>query len=195
MDQLPGQRRHSQSRRLVHSCRPRQNPNKKGPDGEYFNFIDSQTASTLFTVGGLNIPFDEMVTRNGPLASVFLDTTVNGFDQFPEDQVTSCTGGFGAPTASIASVDPYATVVTFTAPSSAVLGQSVPLQVSLQAAGGIPAGKVDVQEGRTVLGTAQVDANGNASTSLTGLALGAHDLVAYFYDGPHTNHQSLPTVC
>lgn len=45
---------------------------------------------------------------------------------------------------------------------------------------GVPTGTLAFQDGNTQLGTATLDANGNASFSATGLALGAHAITAYY---------------
>jgi hypothetical protein len=80
----------------------------------------------MFSAGGLNIPFDEFVTRiGGPMSSAFEDTTIVGFDNFPANQTWACYDlnlGLGG------SQNPNTTATTLVAPTSAVLGESVTLQ-------------------------------------------------------------------
>lgn len=54
------------------------------------------------------------------------------------------------------------------------------LQATVTSQGGAPKGTVSFQDGNTQLGTATLDANGNASFSASGLALGAHAIAAYY---------------
>jgi len=150
----------------------------KSQSNQFIPFIDQQVANTLFGSGGLNIPMDPFVTRTGPMATVFLDTTKNGFDGYPANQTYSCgdsRNGIGAPPQS-----PYLTVTTLVGPSSAVLGEDVSLQVKVTSQAGAPTGTVSFQDGTTVLGSATLDATGAATFSASGLALGAHSLVAYY---------------
>jgi hypothetical protein len=150
----------------------------KSQSNQFIPFIDQQVSNTLFGSGGLNIPMDAFVTRTGPMAAKFLDTTNNGFDGFPANQTYSCGDereGIGTPPQS-----PYVTVTTLTVPSSAVLGEDVSLQVKVTSQAGVPKGTVSVQDGATVLGSATLDTTGAANFSVSGLALGAHSLVAYY---------------
>jgi hypothetical protein len=166
------------------------NPGKTGYNGQTFPFIDSQVASTMFTAGGLNIPFDEFVTRSGPMASVFLDTTVNGFDNFPEDQVYPCYqpngGGIGG------NPNPSATTTTLVAPTSSVFGESVTLQATVTtSAGPVPSGTVTFDDGSVQLGTGPVNSNGVATFTTSSLALGPHSIAAYYIvNGQYTASQS-----
>ena len=161
----------------------------KSQSNQFIPFIDQQVANTLFGSGGLNIPMDPFVTRTGPMATVFLDTTKNGFDGYPANQTYSCgdsRNGIGAPPQS-----PYLTVTTLVGPSSAVLGEDVSLQVKVTSQAGAPTGTVSFQDGTTVLGSATLDATGAATFSASGLALGAHSLVAYYLvDDPYYASQS-----
>lgn len=74
------------------------------------------------------------------------------------------------------------TITTLTMPSSAVLGNNVTLQAKVTvAATAAPAGgRVQFRDGDTVLATVNLDATGSASYTATGLALGAHNMAAYF---------------
>jgi hypothetical protein len=155
---------------------PAHNP---GKIVQTFNFIDSQVSTTMFTAGGLNIPFDEFVSRSGPMANVFLDTTVNGFDNFPEDQVWNCFHPDGAGVGS--DPNPYATTTTLVAPASSVLGETVTLQATVTTSSGpVPSGTVTFDDGATQFGTGSLNSKGVATFSTTALALGAHSIAAYF---------------
>ena len=160
-----------------------------GQTNQSFPFIDSQVASTMFGESQLNIPFDEFVTRTGPMASVFLDTTVNGFDNFPEDQVYTCynpNGGIGG------KQNPNATTTTLVAPASSVLGENVTLQATVTTASGpVPSGTVTFDDGPGQLGTTTVNSKGIATFSTSALTLGPHSIAAYYVvNGKYTASQS-----
>jgi hypothetical protein len=167
-----------------------QNP---GKSNQHIPFIDTQIANTLFAPTGLNLPFDPFVTRFGPMESVFLDTTVNGFDNFPANQTCSynetqmeINDGVGAPAPS-----PDSTATALSVPSSGVLGENVTMQATVTSPAGVPTGTVAFQDGSTQLGTATLDNTGNASFSATGLALGAHTITAYYIvNAPYYSSQS-----
>jgi hypothetical protein len=166
---------------------PAHNP---GKIVQTFTFIDSQVSTTMFTSGGLNIPFDEFVTRSGPMANVFLDTTVNGFDNFPEDQVWNCFHPNGIGVSS--DPNPYATTVTLVAPTSSVLGEGATLQATVTTVSGpVPSGTVTFDDGTVQIGTGTVNSQGIANFSTSALALGSHNLVAYYVvNGQYTASQS-----
>ena len=160
-----------------------------GQTNQTFPFIDSQVASTMFGGNQLNIPFDEFVTRSGPMASVFLDTTVNGFDNFPEDQVYTCynpNGGIGG------KQNPNATTTTLVAPASSVLGENVTLQATVTTSSGpVSSGTVTFDDGSVQLGTATVNSKGIATFSTSALTLGPHSLAVYYVvNGKYTASQS-----
>ena len=160
-----------------------------GQTNQTFPFIDSQVASTMFGGSQLNIPFDEFVTRSGPMANVFLDTTVNGFDNFPEDQVYTCynpNGGIGG------KQNPNATTTTLVAPASSVLGENVTLQATVTTSSGpVSSGTVTFDDGSVQLGTATVNSKGIATFSTSALTLGPHSLAAYYVvNGKYTASQS-----
>jgi hypothetical protein len=157
-----------------------QNAGKSGAHGQNFLFLDSQVSSTLFGSGNLNVPFDEFVMPNGPMAKAFLNAISTNFDDWDDNYVFNCANeivSVGGPS------KPYLTSITLAAPATAVLGEKVSMQATVKSAAGIPTGKVDIQEGSTVLGSASLDAEGKASISVNGLDLGSHALAAYFYSG------------
>ena len=160
-----------------------------GKTNQTIPFIDSQVANQMFSPSGLNIPFDEFVTKiGGPMSSVFKDATLVGFDNFPANQTWACydlnLNSVGA--------NPNATTTTLLAPTSAVLGESVTLQATVTtAAGPVPSGTVTFDDGTVQIGTANIDAKGNATFSTDALALGTHSLVAYYVvSGQYTASQS-----
>ena len=159
-----------------------------GKTNQSIPFIDSQIANQMFSASELNIPFDEFVTKNGPMSSVFLDTTVNGFDNFPSNQTYACyqfnsDGVSGAPNV---------TTTAFVAPASAVLGESVTLQATVTTAPGpVSSGTVTFDDGSVEIGRGTVDAQGKATFSTSELALGTHSLAAYYVvNGKYTASQS-----
>lgn len=168
-----------------------QNASKTGSSGQRFDFIDSQVADTLFGSDGLNLVFDEVVDQNGPLNSVFLNAITSGFDGFNEKYVDSCTNGEGA-TATGGTPDPYKTTIAMDAPATAVLGETASFAITVKAGTGTPAGKVDIQEGRTVLASGTLDSKGSASLTINSLGLGAHALAAYFYNGGDYSSSNTP---
>jgi Bacterial Ig-like domain (group 3) len=154
-----------------------------GATNQHIPFIDSQLASTLFSSSGLNIPWDPFVTRYGPMKTAFLDATVNGFDNWPAKQTCSYAqlhGGSGVGATPPSASTSYGTTTTLSTPATTLLGESVTLQATVTSQAGVPTGTVAYQDGNTQLGTATLDANGNASFSATGLALGAHAITAYY---------------
>jgi len=123
------------------------------------------------------------------MASVFLDTTVNGFDNFPEDQVYTCynpNGGIGG------KQNPNATTTTLVAPASSVLGENVTLQATVTTASGpVPSGTVTFDDGSGQLGTTTVNSKGIATFSTSALTLGPHSIAAYYVvNGKYTASQS-----
>lgn len=151
-----------------------------GKTDQSFQVIDSQLASTLFTTGGLNLPMDSVVSRTGPLSSVFMDAAVSNFDNFHNSDVIECTSG-NTPGLSSSS---RSTTTTITAtPSVATVGQNVVLQAAVQATSGTATGSVDFRDGDSVLGTAALNSSGIASLTVSTLAAGAHLMAAYFSDG------------
>ncbi|MEI9978888.1 MAG: Ig-like domain-containing protein [Edaphobacter sp.] len=79
------------------------------------------------------------------------------------------------------------TSVTLVAPSSSVSGGNVTLQatvVDVTNTNATPAGTIRFKDGTTPLGDVTTDAKGNATLSISSLALGAHSLTAtYLTDG------------
>jgi hypothetical protein len=150
-----------------------------GKSNQSILFLDGQVGTSLFSASGLNMPLDPFVMPHGPMAAVFWDATVKGFDNFPADQ--TCAAGVpqgeqiaGAPS------DPDATTTVLTAPASAVLGDAVNLQATVTSAAGIPTGTVYFQIGNTVLGTSSLDPTGTAQISTKALALGPNSIAAYY---------------
>lgn len=160
------------------------NPGKVGSNGQTIDFIDSQVASTMFTTAGLDIPLDEFVTRNGPMASVFLDTTVNGFDNFPAGQTASCYQGYAdKQQVGTGPGNANATTTTLVVPPSSVLGESVTLQATVTTSSGpVSSGTVTFDDGTVQMGSGTVNSNGVATFSTSALALGTHSVAAYYVE-------------
>lgn len=74
-----------------------------------------------------------------------------------------------------------ATTTTSTVdPSTAVAGQSVTLSAKVATASGTPTGEVVFTSGSTELGSAVVDADGDAGLTVTDLPVGSHQVVATY---------------
>jgi hypothetical protein len=169
-----------------------QTVNNPGSSAQRINFLDGQVGSTLFSATGLNLPIEPFVMPHGPMASVFWDTTVNGFDSFPANQTYACgqtSGGLGT-----APNNPYITSTSLSAPSSSVLGEAVDLVASVTSAAGTPKGTVSFQNGSSVIGMAPLDSTGKAELSATGMALGTNSITAYYIvNDPYYASQSAPS--
>jgi hypothetical protein len=170
-----------------------QNPGKIGGNSENFPFLDSQVANTMFSASGLNIPLDEFVTSNGPMAtaSAFENIVQNPAPvYFNVPGVTGCyygnhnpPGGVGLPVpGSGPTPNPTtATTTTLVGPTSSVLGESVTLQAKVTASSGpVPSGTVTFDDGKIQIGTATLDGRGEATFSTSTLALGTHSIAAYY---------------
>jgi len=156
------------------------NPGKSGENNQTFSFIDQQVANQMFSSGALNIPFDEFVTKGGPMASVFKNGATDNFIVFPVSAVNACYLYPQTKVASGGTSGPSATTTTLTAPATSVLGESVTLQASVATSSGpVPSGTVTFDDGSVQIGTATVT-NGTATFSTNSLALGAHSLAAYY---------------
>ncbi len=85
---------------------------------------------------------------------------------------------------SIGAEDPDAIYRTATAVGSSVNpalpGQAVTLTASVISIGGTPTGAVTFYDGSAQLGTATLDANGNAAFATSSLTAGSHDIVATY---------------
>jgi len=174
------------------------NPGKVGSNGQTIDFIDSQVAGMMFTTGGLNIPLDEFVTRKGPMASVFLDTTVNGFDNFPAGETASCYQGY-ADKQQLGSGpgDANATKMTLVVPPSSVLGESVTLQATVSTSSGpVSSGTVTFDDGSVQIGTGSVNSQGVATFSTSQLAIGTHSLATYYVENAqyHASQSAASTL-
>jgi hypothetical protein len=166
-------------------------PQNPGSLNETIQTLDGPLANNLFASTGLNMPFDLFVARTGPMQSMFLDSTANGFDGWPANQTCSgqVTNGYlgGAPSS------PYDTTLVLTSPSSSVVGQAVALSAQVSAQTGIPTGTVIFQDGATVLGQATLNTSGAATLPVSGLALGTHSFVAYYLvNSPYSAAMSAP---
>ena len=164
-----------------------------GASDAYADFPDSQLATALFAnqPGALNFSIDAFLAQGGPMQaplngpSAFRDGAVitdaqNQLNFVGDHLGNICSVSFLGSTAG--SPSPSNTTTTLVAPSSALLGESVPLQatVAFVNPGSVPVGAVQFRDGSIVLATVTLDASGNASFSATGLAIGTHSLSAYY---------------
>ena len=77
--------------------------------------------------------------------------------------------------------------------NSSVSGQSVTLTATVGGGSGTPSGIVTFLDGTTTLGTATLDANGNAAFTTAELGLGSNDIVAV-YSGDSTYASNAATL-
>jgi Bacterial Ig-like domain (group 3) len=156
------------------------NAGQSGKNYQTFSFIDQQVANQMFSSGALNIPFDEFVTKAGPMASVFKNGATDNFIVFPVSDVNAC---YDYPQTSVASGGTSAssaTTTTLSAPATSVLGEDVTLQASVTTSSGpVPSGTVTFFDGTTQVGQATL-ANGTATFSTSSFALGTHSIEAYY---------------
>jgi hypothetical protein len=61
-----------------------------GKKNQKFQILNSELATTLTSTNRLNLPLDELVFRNGPMASVFLDVTEDNFTNFSQSNWGFC---------------------------------------------------------------------------------------------------------
>jgi hypothetical protein len=82
------------------------------------------------------------------------------------------------------------------APNPAYLGQNVTFSLRVRAAQGtaLPMGTVTLTDGGTLLGTATLDASGNASLGVSTLALGSHTITATYSSSGNFNASSASVV-
>jgi hypothetical protein len=163
-----------------------------GSDSAQFPVIDSELSTVLFSPTQLNLPMDVFAVTtdgNGPLPVM----TYNGQTSAPNLNYLNAVG-YGA--GSIGSAGNCAflegalqgtqnlisTTTTYTGPTVAVVGQTTNLQATVVPASGntVPIGSVIFKDSGVTLGTAPLDATGQATLSTSTLALGQHTIVAYY---------------
>ncbi len=84
-----------------------------------------------------------------------------------------------------------ATMLTLTAPATAVPGSAVTLTATINSTGGTPTGEIVFHDGNTTLGSAPLDGAGVAILRINTLAAGAHSLTAsYAGDGKFSGSTS-----
>ncbi len=182
-------------------------------------YADQALINTLFSnqSGGLNIPLHPFVAPGGPMNNPVVSlpnptsyyngatqtSTVTGHSNSSLCSYQSNWLQYGdgdvvvAPVSSTAGSNaPIITTVTITAPASVVLGESVQLQGTVTAVnGGVPTGNIRFRDGTTLLGDAPIDAKGNATFSISSLALGDHSLTAtYLTDQTYNTSFSTATT-
>jgi hypothetical protein len=169
-----------------------QNPGKIGSNSENYPFLYSQVADMMFSSSGLNIPLDEFVTASGPMATANAFVNIVGASYsnpvyFNITQMSGCSydshkppSGVGSGPVSGPAPSSTSTTTKLTAPTTAVLGESVTLQTTVtDSSGPVPTGTVTFDDGAAQIGTATVT-NGTAAFSTSSLVLGAHSHAAYY---------------
>jgi hypothetical protein len=153
------------------------------------------TATVSHGTGGSGTPTGVVLFKDGttPLglsqvnASGQASVTVSGlaFGNHSISASYSGDGTFAASSASLTQTSNQASTTTGLVSSSlpAVLGQTVTFTATVAAvapASGTPTGAVTFKDGTTTLGTASLNASGQASFSTAGLALGPHSITAAY---------------
>lgn len=166
-----------------------QTVNNKGKSNQSIAMLDETVTNTMFSAGGLNIPFDPFVMPHGPMASVFWDVTVNNFTGYGLNKIYSCgtnNGGVGA-----VREDPYLTTTVLTVPATVVYKDAVELTAKVTAQAGIPAGTVSFESKDGVLGEATLDSTGTAHLTVQSLPVGKNSITAYYIvNGNYSSSQS-----
>ena len=94
---------------------------------------------------------------------------------------SNCNGSSGTTTVQVNSACTTTTIAT--SATSPAVGQTVTLTATIRAVNpgsGVPTGTVTFMDGNTVLGTATVNASGEASLSTSALSLGSHTITATY---------------
>jgi hypothetical protein len=82
-------------------------------------------------------------------------------------------------------INEHATTTTLTvSPATAHPGEPVALTAHVTCTAGTPTGNVDFLADGTSIGTADVDAQGDATFTTTGLAVGTHQITTHYRGGP-----------
>lgn len=154
-------------------------------------YMDANLSQQLFSPSGLNIPFDLFVTPYGPMSGHVHDMSewnpdekndqvVNDITGYASNEIAPCSLVVTAP-GGTSSADPSATTTILTVPASSVLGEPLTLTASVTATGNpVTTGSLVFLEGTTRVGTADLDATGTATTTLSAPALGQHSYQAYY---------------
>jgi hypothetical protein len=137
------------------------------------------TGTVTFTLGNTVVGTSSLVggvatfqTSSLPAGANSLTATYSGDQNFGPSTGTTTANVNGAAT----------TVVLTVAPNPAIVGQTVTLSAAVIGVGlsSTPTGLVTFYNGATSLGQVAVDANGHASTTLTGLAFGSYAITAAY---------------
>jgi hypothetical protein len=165
-----------------------------GTTSPSINVPASNLTAYLFTTAGLNLPIDEFVTVNGPMAATFTNMAVNNRAQndnqsicpayfFPVGLGTSLGAQNGATGTTTNGATGTTTTTTLSVSSTSILGDDLPVNAT------VTAGSAPVTTGSvyfTVDGAGQTSANVNAqgvaSTVIptAQLTRGAHQIVALY---------------
>jgi len=144
--------------------------------------IDPQLAASLFTSSGLNLPIEEFITPNGPMAATF--DVASSKDPGSHQNDTICAGnigngavgGFGTGHST-----ETPTTTTLSVPATSTLGQDLTASATVTSNGSpiTKGGMYFVLDG-TYLPSVPMTAQGTASVTIPGatLGLGAHTLQA-----------------
>ena len=157
--------------------------------------MNADLANNLFSANQLNVPMAQMFSSNGPMANVTTDAGVSNSSGWASSDVCDPTAPHNddlgaAPSGSIV------TTTTLVSPMSGVLGKNALFTAS------VTAGKTPVTSGSVYFridGTALSQAapwgaDGTASSTVAGLALGQHTIGADYSPGDGYGVSSAPTA-
>lgn len=142
------------------------------------------TGTVTFLDGTTVLGTSALTQVNGQLQATFTTSTLtsgshtitavyNGDDTF--------VGSSGSMTETVGQSSGASSSVSLNSSAiSSLPGQSVTFTASVSGSSGTPTGTVTFLDGTTVLGTATLDANGNATFTTSDLALGYHDITAVY---------------
>ena len=178
-----------------------------GSDTAQFPPPDPELQSVLFSAAQLNLPIDAFAATtngNGPLPVMTYNDSNAAYNylsskqlDFPADSIGSATGCQFNESAIGAAPSLIATTTSYSGPLTTVVGQTANLQATVAAASGstIPTGSVIFTESDATLGTATLDATGNATLPTSTLAVGQHSIVAYYVrQDPFDSSTSSPAM-
>ncbi|WP_074652503.1 Ig-like domain-containing protein [Terriglobus roseus] len=177
-----------------------------GSDDPRIQVIDPTLAANLFSTSGLNLPLDEFVHVNGPMAgsTTWIDASTN--NPASHQARTTCASHLyeadvsnPEENSSVSATPPLGiiTTTTLSVPSSIVAGTGAVLTATITANNArLNVGSVYFLDKGVILSTVPVDNTGTATVTWPSLALGSHALQAkYIANGNYnTSSSSIATV-
>jgi Bacterial Ig-like domain (group 3) len=178
-----------------------------GSDTAQFPPPDPELQSVLFSSSQLNLPIDAFAATtngNGPLPVMTYNDSNPAYNYLSSKQLDFPVGSIGSATgcqfnvgATAGTTSLTATTTSYSGPLTTVAGQTANLQATVVAASGtpVPTGSVTFTDSNATLGTATLDATGNATLPTSTLAVGQHSIVAYYVrQDPFDSSTSSPAM-